>query len=98
MKKATNGVDNVLTPDLQRVREQVVVDELKARHWRAQWETAYYHLEFEKIIPQYEELLKRKEDERQAFLKKQQEYFESLDKVAKEEKIEIVEASEEEKQ
>jgi hypothetical protein len=82
-KKNQNGVENVLTPDLQKIREQVVADELKARHWRAQWETAYYHLEFEKILPEYETLLKKKEEERQEFLKKQQEYFNKLNEEAK---------------
>lgn len=88
----TNGVENVLTPDLIKMREQVVADELKARHWRAQYETAYFHLEFEKIIPEYEALLKRKEEERQEFLKKQQEYFESLNKVTTEEGVTLSEA------
>lgn len=86
--KPTNG-QAMLAPNLQTVRESVMVDELKARHWRAQYETAYFHLEFEKILPEYEALLKRKEAEREEFIKKQQEFVDQANKVAGEQGLQI---------
>ena len=78
--KKVNGVDNGLSPDMQTVREQILIDELKARHWKAQYETAYYHLEFEKILPAYRELIDRQRKENEEANKKHQEYIENLKK------------------
>lgn len=50
-------------PTYEEVREAVLRDELKARHWKAQFETAYYFLEFEKVLPAYKELLDKKQQE-----------------------------------
>jgi hypothetical protein len=91
-KKNDNGIDNALTPDFQRIREQVVMDELKARHWKAQWECAFYHIEFEKILPEYEKLLKEKEAERQEFLAKQKAFIEDLQNELKMGNISVNEA------
>lgn len=87
-KQASNGVDNVLTPQLQQIREQIVVDELKARHWRAQYETAYYHLQFEKILPEYTDLLQRLQKEREEMLQANQEAVEKMLKEADEATLE----------
>jgi len=78
--KKVNGVDNGLSPDMQAVREQILIDELKARHWRAQYETAYYHIEFEKILPAYKELIDKQRKETEEANKKHQEYIQSLKK------------------
>jgi hypothetical protein len=78
--KKVNGVENGLSPDLQMVREQVLADELRARHWKAQYETVYYHLEFEKLLPAYKELIERQKAEKEEADKKHAEFMESLKK------------------
>lgn len=75
--KKTNGV-TALSPDLEAVRQQIVVDELKARHWRAQYEVAYYHIQFDKILPEYEALLERQKQEREEYDKKKNDFLEKL--------------------
>lgn len=76
--KVTNGVGNILTPDMEAIRQGVVMDELKARHWKAQYEIAYYHLELEKILPSYNEMLDKKRAEAAEEEKKRKEFFEKL--------------------
>lgn len=88
--KKENGITNGLSQDLMMVREQILADELRARHWKAQYETAYYHLEFEKILPAYKELIERQRAEKAEADKKHQEMMEELKKNIGELKIEEV--------
>lgn len=70
-KKPTQKRNGVNPPTYEQLREGVLLDELKARHWKAQWETAWYHLEFEKILPEYRLLLETKEAEAKAKMEEQ---------------------------
>jgi hypothetical protein len=75
-------IANALVPDMEQMRRNVVFDELRARHWRAQWETMFYHIETVKIKDEYKRLL---EDERV----KQEKYLEELKNTIEESKGEL---------
>lgn len=55
MKKPTNGVVNILNEQQERMRQQVVDLELKARYWKATYEIKNYTLLCEEIEPKYAE-------------------------------------------
>lgn len=44
---------------VEKMRESVQASELKARHWKAQVDTMVYSMEYETLLPEYEEHLKR---------------------------------------
>lgn len=83
-KKSTNNGLAVLPANIQAIRDQVMVDELKARHWRAQYETAYYHMEFDKLLPAYTEFLQKLQEQREEVEKQQKEHMEEIMKMASE--------------
>lgn len=80
--KNKNGNPNILTEDQEHMRSQVVDLELKARYWKAQYDIRHYTLEAEKIQPEYNEFLKREEEEREAALKRFQEQIDKMNKEA----------------
>jgi|SRR6476469_2410635 len=43
----------------EKKRLQVVESELNARYWKSQYDIMHYSLEYEKLLPEYEEHLKR---------------------------------------
>lgn len=69
MAKGTTKLVNPLDLEIEVARKQVVLDELKARFHKAQFETAYYALEFEKILPDYSALIEKKVAESNQVLK-----------------------------
>lgn len=83
-KKKTSNKLPELAPDIQRIREQVQLDELKARHWKAQYDTAFYHMQFDKLLPEYSAFLEKLEKEREEVAQKQKEYFEELKRLSEE--------------
>lgn len=70
--------------NLQAVRDQVTLDELKARHWRAQYETAHYHMLFDKLLPDYTAFLEKLQKEREEQEKQQEEYIKQFQKEVEE--------------
>lgn len=85
-KKSTNqfNTSEDVQVRLQSIRDQVLVDELKARHWKAQYETAYYHMEFDKLLPDYTAFLEKLQKEREEAEQKQKEYMDQIKKEAAE--------------
>lgn len=49
---------NILTPEQEAMRLQVVDLELKARYWKAQHDIRHFTLASEALQPQYDEFLK----------------------------------------
>lgn len=88
-KKIQQKQNGIRKPSYEELREGVLLDELKARHWKAQWETAYYHLEFEKILPEYRALLEQKEAE--ARQKMEEQLKEMMEKSQPMEDVEVTE-------
>ena len=58
MSKKAEKTTNVLTPEQEAMRLQVIDLELKARYWKAQYEIRNFTLESEKLQPEYDEFLK----------------------------------------
>lgn len=62
-KTKVNGVQNVLNPMTEQMRTEVVERELRARFAKANYEIMYYSLESDKIQADYQEYVKRKQEE-----------------------------------
>lgn len=62
--------DTSFEQEHEMARQQVLRDELKARYQKAQFETAYYALEFDKLVPAYKELIDRQKQEQEDFFQK----------------------------
>jgi hypothetical protein len=77
---------------IEQMRSTVIEDELRARYWKAKWETKYYQLEDSKISPEYEQFLQ----EEQAKLEKMQAEREELIKKLSDAGVGITEAPKEE--
>lgn len=45
------------------MREQVIELELQARYWKAQWETKFYTLEDSKVKDEYNDFIKKTQEE-----------------------------------
>lgn len=57
--KKTDKKDNILTPEQEAMRLQVVDLELKARYWKAQYDIRHYTLESEKLQPDYDAFIQK---------------------------------------
>lgn len=88
MSKKVNGAVQ-LAAEMEAIRLSVISDELKARHWKAQYETAYYHLEFEKILPEYQALLDKKKAEFEVQQKELQEMINKMNEEAAKGNLEV---------
>lgn len=82
--KTVNGNPNILTPEQEQQRLQIVDLELKARYWEAQWKIRFYTLEAEALQPKYEEYLEIQKKAQEEALRKFQEQIEAMNKKAKE--------------
>lgn len=67
----------------ESMREGVLIDELRARHWKAQYETAYYHLKFKEIEPEYQAQLQK---DKEAYQEQLARFQEEIAKMQAEEK------------
>ena len=56
-----NGINDVDTPEMARLRAEVIGQELTARSWKAYYEKMYYSLESEKLEAPYAEWKQRLE-------------------------------------
>lgn len=73
--KQQKPTTNILTPEQEAMRLQVVDLELKARYWKAQWEIRHYTLNAEALQPEYDTYVtKQKENAEKAL----QEYMAQL--------------------
>lgn len=54
--------NNILTPEQEQMRLQVVDLELKARYWKAQYDIRHYTLESEKLQESYDTFLTTSRD------------------------------------
>lgn len=74
----------------QGMREEVMLDEIKARKWKALCEAAEYQMHFElEVAPKYDAFMTKKQADREAALKKQQEVIDAANKIAAEEGAEL---------
>lgn len=79
--KKINGIADVDTPQMEKVRATVVEQELSARSWKALYEKMYYSLEAEKLEPLYNEYQERM----QKRFEEQKAQFEAFQKALAEE-------------
>ncbi len=59
--KKINGILDIDSPDMERMRQIVIEQELSARSHKAFYEKMYYALEAEKIEPLYQEYVERRQ-------------------------------------
>lgn len=70
-KQSKPAANNILTDEQLALRNQVLEMELKARYWKAQFETKYYTLESSKLDETYTKFL---QDQREREIKAYEEY------------------------
>lgn len=56
---------NILTEDMERMRQTVVDLELKARYWKANYELKKYTIEDSKLTEEYAQLIKETMEKRE---------------------------------
>lgn len=79
-QKETKGGLEVLAPDVEHLRQQVIRAEYRARLWKADYETAYYSLELDKLAPAYQELITKQRKEQEEFRDRQIAMIEEMKK------------------
>lgn len=84
-----NGVENVLTPQQQHMREQVVDLELKARYWEAQWKIRHFTLEAEKIQPEYDAYIEEQRKINEELQEQMQARLKEINGLAEEGKVDV---------
>ena len=62
-KKPTNNGIEALPDEVEMLRQQVIRSEFRARLWKADYETAYYSLELDKLGPAYQTLIEKQRAE-----------------------------------
>lgn len=90
MTKKTNGVVNILTPEQEQQRAQIVDLELKARYWEAQWKIRFYTLESEKLQEEYDDFL---EKQKQLQEKAMEEFQKAIEKMNEKKDTEVVDTT-----
>lgn len=73
-KNTTNGNPNLLTPQQEAMRAEVVERELRARYAKANWEIVHYSLETEKLQPEYQAYVQKE----QAKIEEQKKQYEDF--------------------
>ena len=77
-KNKVNGILNVDTEQMEKMRQAVVEQELSARSWKAYYEKMYYSMEAEKLETPYKEYQERTRLRLEEDRKKMEEFMASL--------------------